>query len=32
MKYVNKSVRKRDAIRLVTGQPVYVDDITPRTT
>ena len=30
MKYVNKPVRKKDAMQLVTGQPVYVDDITPK--
>ena len=30
MKYVNKSVRKKDAMQLVTGQPVYMDDITPK--
>ena len=27
MKYVNKPVRKKDAMQLVTGQPVYIDDI-----
>ena len=30
MKYVNKPVRKKDAMQLVTGQPVYMDDITPK--
>ena len=30
MKYVNKPVRKKDAMQLVTGQPVYVDDIAPK--
>jgi len=30
MKYVNKPVRKKDAIQLVTGQPVYMDDIAPK--
>ena len=25
MKYVNKPVRKKDAMQLVTGQPVYMD-------
>lgn len=28
-RYVNKPVRKKDAMSLVTGQPVYTDDITP---
>lgn len=28
MKFVNKSVRKKDAMSLVTGKPVYTDDIT----
>jgi len=28
MKIVNKNVRKKDAMSLVTGQPVYTDDIT----
>ena len=27
MKYVNKPVRKKDAMQLVTGKPVYMDDI-----
>ena len=27
--YVNKPVRKKDAMALVTGKPVYVDDIAP---
>lgn len=26
---VNKSVRKKDAMQLLTGKPVYVDDVTP---
>ena len=30
MKYVNQPVRKKDAMQLVTGQPVYVDDIAPK--
>ena len=30
MKYVNKPVRKKDAMQLVTGQPVYMDDIAPK--
>ena len=29
MKYVNKPVRKKDAMQLVTGQPVYMDDVAP---
>ncbi len=29
MKYVNQSVRKKDAMALVTGQPVYTDDLVP---
>ena len=29
MKYVNQPVRKKDAMALVTGQPVYTDDIAP---
>lgn len=29
MKYVNTPVRKKDAMALVTGQPVYTDDIAP---
>lgn len=28
-KVISKRVRKKDAMQLVTGQPVYVDDITP---
>lgn len=28
MKYVNKGVRKKDAMSLVTGKPVYTDDVT----
>lgn len=28
-KYVNQPVRKKDAIALVTGKPVYTDDIAP---
>ena len=27
MSYVNKSVQKKDAKALVTGQPVYTDDL-----
>ena len=30
MKTVNQSVRKKDAMQLVTGQPVYLDDIAPK--
>ena len=30
MKVVNQPFRKKDAMQLVTGQPVYVDDVTPR--
>ena len=29
MKTVNKSFRKKDAMQLVTGQPVYMDDLVP---
>ena len=29
MSYVNQSVQKKDAKALVTGQPVYTDDIAP---
>ncbi len=28
-RYITKPVRKKDAMQLVTGQPVYTDDITP---
>lgn len=28
-KVISKPIRKKDAMQLVTGQPVYVDDITP---
>ena len=28
-KSVNKSVRKKDAMQLLTGKPVYTDDVTP---
>ena len=27
MKTVNQSMRKKDAMQLVTGQPVYMDDV-----
>lgn len=30
MKYVNTSVQKKDSMALVTGQPVYTDDIAPK--
>ncbi len=30
MTYVNKPVRKKDAMALVTGQPVFVNDIAPK--
>ena len=30
MKVVNQPLRKKDAMQLVTGRPVYVDDVTPR--
>lgn len=29
-KYVGKSIRKKDAMQLLLGKPVFVDDITPR--
>ena len=29
MKYVNKGIRKKDAMALVTGKPVYTEDIAP---
>ena len=29
MKVVNKPLRKKDAMQLVTGQPVYMDDVIP---
>ena len=29
MKVVNQPLRKKDAMQLVTGRPVYVDDVTP---
>lgn len=28
-KVISKPIRKKDAMQLVTGQPVYVDDVTP---
>ncbi len=30
MKIVNQSMRKKDAMQLVTGQPVYMDDVIPQ--
>lgn len=30
MNYVNQPVRKKDAMALVTGQPVYTDDMAPK--
>ena len=30
MREVGKRERKKDAIALVTGQPVYVDDLAPK--
>lgn len=30
MKIVNQPLRKKDAMQLVTGQPVYMDDIAPK--
>ena len=29
MSFVNKGIRKKDAMSLVTGKPVYTDDIAP---
>ena len=29
-KAINKSVRKKDAMQLLLGKPVYTDDVTPR--
>ncbi|BCZ44759.1 aldehyde oxidase [Clostridium gelidum] len=29
MKFINKAIRKKDAMALVTGKPVYTDDIAP---
>ena len=29
MKNVNKPFRKKDAMQLVTGKPVYMDDLAP---
>ena len=30
MKTVNKPIRKKDAMQLLTGQPVYTEDIAPK--
>ena len=30
MKNVNQPMRKKDAMQLVTGQPVYMDDVIPQ--
>ena len=30
MKYVNQPIRKKDAMAMVTGKPVYTDDIAPK--
>ena len=30
MKFVNNRVMKKDAMSLVTGKPVYTDDIAPK--
>ena len=30
MNTVNQPVRKKDAMALVTGQPVYLEDVTPK--
>ena len=30
MKFVNKPLRKKDAMQLVTGKPVYTDDLAPK--
>lgn len=30
MRYISQPVRKKDAMSLVTGQPVYVDDRAPK--
>lgn len=30
MNYVNKPIQKKDAMSLVTGQPVYTDDLAPK--
>ena len=30
MKSVNKAIRKKDAMELLLGKPVYMDDIAPK--
>ena len=30
MKSVNKAIRKKDAMELLLGKPVYTDDIAPK--
>ena len=30
MKFVNQPIRKKDGMALVTGKPVYTDDIAPK--
>lgn len=30
MSYVSRPVRKKDAMALVTGKPVYTDDLAPK--
>ena len=30
MKNVNQGIRKKDAMALLTGKPVYMDDLAPR--
>ena len=30
MSTINKPFRKKDAMQLVTGQPVYMDDVIPQ--
>ena len=30
MKYVNKSIRKSDSMSLLTGKPVYTEDLAPK--
>ena len=30
LKIVSKGIRKKDAMQLVTGQPVYMDDVIPK--
>ena len=30
MKYVNQPIQKKDAMSLVTGKPVYTEDLAPK--